>query len=855
MYQHERAHELKQQSWTCNLCPDVSYLTKEQLQEHQTSSKHRTAVLQRRKRLSVESNTRINNQEANDDDEDLHQVHTAQNSDVEKEDMEFDESTMEADDIVQLLINAAQDDTDCSQLACLESCQFDEIPEAYAPYTSWPMLYLRQWKLNDGKLLSQTSFNTLLQLIAKLVKQFGDQPSSFPRNFRQIQQQEEEHLVSKTKVITLHEGKLVMLPVSHVIALMFKNKQIFENLHFEYEEMDVVGPFWTGTQWRDIEAAMKQSTPDAKLFPLVAYSDKSRVLRTRKGHILHPVIVAAAGVPREIWKQSHNKYTIGYISATADLNEALHYIVEEIAHLERGRRFCGPNGDQHLLAVTILVWLGDHEELNALASVYAKACRICYKKLNEDEDDWIYRSKEQSALEVDEMCDLYDTPRKKTQAYLKSKETQKHIAVTPLAQLQYFDVHEQTPPCPGHSENQGRTLRHLYELFQDFDDAILDIIDDRFSKIPRFPGLVLPNNPDRISLSSLIQSGVRLLSSELQSIRAIILFVLIDLLNENHLRCLKLHVMHAAGYYKKTWTKDERFYWTAIRTEFLNTFEALFYDKISFAKFPKGHDPHHDDRSIEKFGSFLNLDEMNFEGCHQTAKRHAQAVNGADIEFQILNKEDELQQLSAEFPHHFELYNSFLHPKPPQQWKLEGSQRGDEDWTTPALAFKGKMLRRELRRRGKNFISSMLDSVPVFSRLFVPSCDAILKALPKEDLYDTVLIDNEETPYVTVRDFFIVQDPISRKEEQWVCASVMAFDSEQPIGLVTGCPRVKHTVDNFIMVPASEVLQLVHLVPDFDLVEEEPEPAYFVNWWITFGSSTYPEQHRHSMQLKYIYTE
>lgn len=129
-----------------------------------------------------------------------------------------------------------------------------------------------------------------------------------------------------------------MLPVSHVIALMFKNKQIFENLHFEYEEMDVVGPFWTGTQWRDIEAAMKQSTPgtsqreltdfllDAKLFPLVAYSDKSRVLRTRKGHILHPVIVAAAGVPREIWKQSHNKYTIGYISATADLNEALHYI-------------------------------------------------------------------------------------------------------------------------------------------------------------------------------------------------------------------------------------------------------------------------------------------------------------------------------------------------------------------------------------------------------------------------------------------------------------------------------------------------------------------------------------------------
>ena len=121
--------------------------------------------------------------------------------------------------------------------------------------------------------------------------------------------------------------------------------------------------------------------------------------------------------------------------------------------------------------------------------------------------------------------------------------------------MTYFDVHKQTPPCPGHSENQGRTLRHLYELFRHFGSDLLQLIDERFSCIPIFPGLILPNNPERISLSTLLKEGVRLLSSELQSIRAVILFVLVDLLEEEHLRCLKLHVMYAAGYYKKIWTK------------------------------------------------------------------------------------------------------------------------------------------------------------------------------------------------------------------------------------------------------------------------------------------------------------
>ena len=78
---------------------------------------------------------------------------------------------------------------------------------------------------------------------------------------------------------------------------------------------------------------------------------------------------------------------------------------------------------------------------------------------------------------------------------------------------------------------------------------------------------------------------------------------------------------------------------------------------------------------------------MNFEGVHLIAKRFAAAINGMQVEFQILNKQDELQQLSSEFPHHFELYNAFLHPKKPKEWKLEGSKRGLENWTTPTFSW------------------------------------------------------------------------------------------------------------------------------------------------------------------------
>ena len=167
------------------------------------------------------------------------------------------------------------------------------------------------------------------------------------------------------------------------------------------------------------------------------------------------------------------------------------------------------------------------------------------------------------------------------------------------------------------------------------------------------------------------------------------------------------------------------------------------------------------------------------------------------------------------------------------------------------------MLQKELKRRVKTALTKEeLSTMMVYSRLFSQPCDAVLKALPKEDVYDTILIDNEATPWICAREFFTVVDPLTQKAEQWICGTVLAFeDRKAPIDFFTGCPRVSHTTDNFVMVPASEVIQLVHLVEDPRPRLLEEEPVYWINWWITFGPCTYPEHHRHNMQLQHVFKQ
>lgn len=81
--------------------------------------------------------------------------------------------------------------------ACADQLQteadFKDQPPYY-PYTSWPAMLLRQWKLSEAKTLSSSAFNNLLRLIFKLVTQFGDSPELWPKNLDAILSCENKHV-------------------------------------------------------------------------------------------------------------------------------------------------------------------------------------------------------------------------------------------------------------------------------------------------------------------------------------------------------------------------------------------------------------------------------------------------------------------------------------------------------------------------------------------------------------------------------------------------------------------------------------------------------------------------------------
>ena len=68
-------------------------------------------------------------------------------------------------------------------------------------------------------------------------------------------------------------------------------------------------------------------------------------------------------------------------------------IAESLSSLEEGHVFYDSNGNSQLLSVALLIWLGDHEENNKLAHVYANACRFCYKDEN---NNTVRRTKEET---------------------------------------------------------------------------------------------------------------------------------------------------------------------------------------------------------------------------------------------------------------------------------------------------------------------------------------------------------------------------------------------------------------------------------------------------------------------------
>lgn len=262
--------------------------------------------------------------------------------------------------------------------------------------------------------------------------------------------------------------------------------------------------------------------------------------------------------------------------------------------------------------------------------LYPKACRRCYESPN---GDIISRTLSGGTELVCKMWELYNKPAQRQKAYEESQKLQQHIGVSPLMKLESFDLYQQTPACSGHSENQGRTKRHLLENFNELSGPVLNRINARLKNIAKFPGLSLHSSSSSTTFTQLILTKKSLTAEEYQSARAVILFLLVGLQTDDEQYLWRLHVEYAAGYYKKEWSPYNREYWQFLRAKFQSKFDEL-YPGI---KYPKGHDPKHDDELIEQFGSFLNLDEMIFENCHQTSKN--QPTNGKAITEQLLVKD------------------------------------------------------------------------------------------------------------------------------------------------------------------------------------------------------------------------
>lgn len=96
-----------------------------------------------------------------------------------------------------------------------------------------------------------------------------------------------------------------------------------------------------------------------------------------------------------------------------------------------------------------------------------------------------------------------------------------------MFQLSYFNPHKQMPPCPGHSENHGRMLYHLFWEVTDMDPFRRNLLNERAIKISSFPGLIPSRSGDKQSLSVLALKFNKFTAREAESIRCWFIFAVI----------------------------------------------------------------------------------------------------------------------------------------------------------------------------------------------------------------------------------------------------------------------------------------------------------------------------------------
>ena len=154
------------------------------------------------------------------------------------------------------------------------------------------------------------------------------------------------------------------------------------------------------------------------------------------------------------------------------------------------------------------------------------------------------------------------------------------------------------------------------------------------SIIREFPAIIFKGDEGIRSFTELILGEKSLTATEFKSIRWIILYILIGLIDDDRQDVWLDHVEYAASFDKKKWYYEDILAWDKIRVNYQTKMSTLFAHHSSFTN-PKAHDPVHGIEILKEFGSFKNLDEMIHESMHQLFKKFTTKSNKINLHYTI----------------------------------------------------------------------------------------------------------------------------------------------------------------------------------------------------------------------------
>eukprot|EP01116_Phalansterium_solitarium_P007661 TRINITY_DN2046_c1_g1_i9.p1 TRINITY_DN2046_c1_g1~~TRINITY_DN2046_c1_g1_i9.p1 ORF type:complete len:865 (-),score=113.98 TRINITY_DN2046_c1_g1_i9:184-2778(-) len=703
----------------------------------------------------------------------------------------------------------------------------------FAPYSSEVMALIRHWQLR-GVPISETKIDELLHLFKYLVAQYGDDVTLWPQGIDDVHRCEQVKITDRMKKIRLPSGGT--LYVDHVHRLLqdeFGDPGIYDNLvsHWDGATDDGSGEIWLGAVWQRQQSKIPE---EAVYFPHIFWSDKTKMFRKGK-KTLHPVISVPAGLRRSMRRDSKFKRFLALITLDAKLLEALQALVQELRPAEIGLPLRPPRGLPQLVVFRVLCWLADHDEGNAILSVYPKACRQCVTLANSETGE--ERVMKRSPEFASRLVEWARPGRSVEQIKAYEQGLQQYIAFPAVFNLSDFE-YVQVPLAIGHSDYLGRWQYHLRWEMQDMPSDVLEELDRRIAYRPKFPGLVGDYGIDQSRrFSTLLKTSHTLTADEVLSLSCCLPFLTLGLLSADRQDLVLAHTEHSTAYQQDKLSKEELDAHDKLWAHLEKGFQTIHKDKSTFKRFPKMHDPKHDRTTYENFKSFRNIDEL--------------AIGEKE------NKFSDRSQLRSQQTSIEDHYQNIVHPGVRVAAETPTCLRGStsvEDWTVPAMDYKLAALRtatgmttEELRdaavavriRPSLHITGFRHDIHAVAVHRSTEGFDGVLLqsgavahfgVLPWARLAELVEIDfgDDET-----RSFALIDCP------RW-------NDPERPLDPDTGAPWLRFE-GNFLLIPVAYIDRKLWLWHD---IRERTAEVVLANWWVTVGDFRYPEHRRRTVQTE-----